>query len=59
MDNQCGQAFYMIRVQWMQVILYKMKHDPDWDNTSESYDPLIILNIIDKKILAQTKYQYC
>ena len=58
LDNQRGQAFYMIRGQWMQVILDKMKHDPDWDNTSESYYPLIILNIIDKNILAQTKYQY-
>ena len=30
------QAFSMIRVQCMQVLLDNMKHDPDWDNTSES-----------------------
>ena len=26
----------------MQVLLYKMKYDPDWDNASMSYDPLHI-----------------
>ena len=48
LDNQRGQAFYMIRGQWMQLLLDKTRHDPDWDNTSESYDPIIVLNIIGK-----------
>ena len=35
-----------------------MKHDTYWDNTSESYDPLTILNQIEKKVLDQTKDEY-
>ena len=34
LENQHGQALYMLRGQLMQVILYKIKHDPDWYNTS-------------------------
>ena len=49
----------MIRDQCIQVLLYNMKHDPDWDNTIESYDPLKLLKLIEKKILAQTKEQDC
>ena len=30
LDNQRGQALSMLRSQWMQVILDKIKHDPDW-----------------------------
>ena len=46
LENQCGQPLYIIKVQYMQVILYKMKHDPDWVNTSESCDPLNLLKLI-------------
>ena len=42
----------------MQVLLDQMKHDPYWENTSESYDPLTLLNIIEKKILDQTEDKY-
>ena len=34
LDNQRGQALSMLRGQLMQVILDKIKHDPDWYNTS-------------------------
>ena len=34
LDNQRGQALSILRGQWMQVILDKIKHDPDWYNTS-------------------------
>ena len=42
----------------MQVLLDKMKHDPDWTKTSESYSPLALLQLIEKTILVQTKDQY-
>ena len=51
--------FSMIWGQCMQVLIDKMKHDPDWFKTSESYDPLTLLNMIEKKILAQKEDQYC
>ena len=34
LENQLGQALSMLRGQWMQVILDKIKHDPDWYNKS-------------------------
>ena len=49
----------MILGQCMQVILYHIKHDPDWDNTSESNEQLTLLKFIEKKISAQTKDSYC
>jgi hypothetical protein len=42
----------------MQVLLDKMKHDPDWHTTNESYDPLTLFRLIEKTILAQTEDQY-
>jgi hypothetical protein len=48
----------MIRGQCMQVLLDKMKRDPNWTPTSESYDPLTLLKLIEKTILAQTEDQY-
>ena len=30
LEKQRGQAFSMIRGQCMQVLLDKMRHDPDW-----------------------------
>jgi len=58
LQKQRGQAFSMIRGQCMQVLLDKMKHDPDWTATSESYDPLTLYKMIEKTVLAQTEDQY-
>ena len=58
LETQRGQAFSMIRGQCMQVLLDKMKHDADWMLASESYDPLTLLKLIEKTILAQTEDQY-
>jgi hypothetical protein len=58
LEKQRGQAFSMIRGQCMQVLLDKMKHDPDWTAASESYNPLIFFRLIEKTILAQTEDQY-
>jgi hypothetical protein len=58
LDKQRGQAFSMIRGQCMQVLLDKMKHDADWISASESYDPLTLMKLIEKTILAQTEDKY-
>ena len=58
LEKTRGQAFSMIWGQCMQVLLDKMKHDPDWMITSESYDPLMLLKLIEKMILVQTEDQY-
>ena len=47
--NQYGQAFSTIRGQCMQVLLDNMKHDTNWDTTSEPYDPLTLLKLIEKQ----------
>ena len=33
----------------MQVLLDNVNHDPDWGKTSESYNPLTLLKLIEKK----------
>ena len=43
----------------MKVLLDKNKHEPDWETTIESYNPLTLLKLIEKKILAQTEDQNC
>jgi hypothetical protein len=48
----------MIRGQCMQVLLDKMKYDSNWTSASGSYDPLTLLRLIEKTILAQTEDQY-
>jgi hypothetical protein len=58
LETQTGQAFSTIRGQCMQVLLDEMKHDPDWTSASESYDPLTLLRLIEKTILAQTEDQH-
>jgi hypothetical protein len=42
----------------MQVLLDKMKHDTEWIPASRSYDPLTLLRLIERTILAQTQEQY-
>ena len=58
LEKQRGQAFSMIRGQCMQILLDKMKPNADWIPTSESYDPLLLINLIEKTVLAQTEDQY-
>ena len=42
----------------MQVILDKMKYDPDWYHASMSYNTLQLPALIEKTVLAQTEDQY-
>ena len=39
----------------MQVLQDKMKHNPDWEVASASYDPLTLHRLIEKTILVQTE----
>ena len=55
LEKQHGQTFYMLRVQCIQVLLDNMKHDPDWDTTSEYYDPLTLIKLIEKKYWLRPK----
>ena len=48
----------MVRGEFMQVLLYTVKYDRNWENTSKSYEPLQILGLIEKTVLAQTEDQY-
>jgi hypothetical protein len=42
----------------MQVLLDKMKHDPDFDAAEKASDPLLLMNVIEKTVLAQTEDQF-
>ena len=53
-----GQAFSMIKGQCQQVLLDKMKHDPNFTTVSESFDPLSLFNLIEKIVLGQTEDQF-
>lgn len=53
-----GQAFSMLRGQCMPVLLDKMKYDKDWDAVSVSYSPLLLMNMIERIVLAQTEDQF-
>ena len=55
LEKQRDLAFSVIQGQCMQVLLDKMKHDPDWTTASESYDPLTLFKLIEKTVLAQTE----
>ena len=48
----------MIRDKCMTILLDKIKSDPDLNAASISYDPLILIAIIKKSILAQSEDQY-
>jgi hypothetical protein len=58
LEKQRGQAFSMICGQCMRLLLDKMKYNHDYITASESYNPLTLLMLIEKTILAQTEDQY-
>ena len=47
LEKQRRQSFSIIIGQCMKVLLDKMKHDLDWYTTSESYDPLTLIKLIE------------
>jgi len=58
LEKHRGQAFSMIRGQCTQILLDKMKYDPDWDTVSTSYDPIALISMIERIVLGQTEDQY-
>jgi hypothetical protein len=59
LEKQRGQAYSMIRGQCTEVLLDKMKQDPDWNQVQQnSNDPLGLLALIEKTVLAQSADQY-
>ena len=53
LDTHRGQAFNMIKGQCMPSITEKMKHEPDYDKIMKSADPLELMELIGRIILAQ------
>ena len=48
----------MVRGQFTKILMDKIKHDPDWDTASTSYDPLKFMALTKNTILSQTEDQY-
>jgi len=53
-----GKVYSLVLGQCTTVLLDKMKQDLDWQATSDSYDPLKLLKLIEKFILKQSDNQY-
>ena len=53
-----GKVYSLVLGQCTTVLLDKMKQDSDWQATSDSYDPLKLLKLIEKFILKQSDNQY-
>ena len=58
LDKHRGQVFSMIMGQCMQQLLDKMKQDTSWTTVSTSYDPLALLDLIEKTVMSQSQYTY-
>ena len=48
----------MIMGQCMQQLLGKIKQDTSWTTVSTSYDPLALLDFIEKKVMSQSQDTY-
>ena len=48
----------MIVGQFTHKLLDRINQDINWETVSISYDMLAVINIINKKVLAQKEYQY-
>ena len=58
LDKQRCQDFSMILGQCTQKLLDRIKQENGWQTTSYSYDPLSLIDMIEKTVLAQTEDQY-
>jgi hypothetical protein len=56
--NHRGLAFSLIQGQCTQLLQHKMKQDMDWNTVITSYDPLMLYQLIERTVLAQTQDQY-
>jgi hypothetical protein len=53
-----GQCFGLIRGQCTRTLIGKMEHHASWSTTIESGDPLLLYDLIEKTILAQSEETY-
>ena len=58
LDKQRGQAFSMILGHCTQKLPDRIKQDNGWKTTSSSYNPLSLIDMIEKTLLAQTEDHY-
>ena len=58
MEKNRGQAYSLILGQCTQLLQDNKKQDTAWNATRTSYEPLVLLQLMEKTILAQTEYQY-
>ena len=57
-DKHTGQVFSMIMGQCTQQLLNKMKQDKSWTTVSTYYDPLALLDLIEKTVMSQSQDTY-
>ena len=53
-----GKIYSLLLGQCTQVLIDKMKQDSDWVMISESFDPILLLKLIEKYVLKQSDNQY-
>ena len=53
-----GKVYSLVLGQCIMVLLDKMKQDAEWQGDSDSYNPLQLLQLIEKIILKQSDNQY-
>jgi hypothetical protein len=52
------KVFLLLLGQCTQVLVDKMKQDTTWVMVSESFDPILLLKLIEKVVLKQLYNQY-
>ena len=58
LDKNRGQVFSIIMGQCMQQLLDKINQDTYWTTVSTSYDPLSLLDLIEKTVMSQYQDTY-
>ena len=58
LENHSGQAYSLILVKYTQLLQDKMNQDTAWNVTITSYNPLVLLRLIEKTVLEYTEDQY-
>ena len=58
LENYRGQTYSLTMGKFKQLLQDNMKQDTYWNDTSTSYNPLVLIHLIEKMIFAQAEYQY-
>ena len=56
--TNCGKVYTLTLGQCTQDLKDKLKEDNDWEDIAAKYDPIQLLNLIEKYILKQTESHY-